>query len=234
MRINIRVVQAAAEPAIATAYIEGHRRVLEAYGVTKVTSANTDWKDDPSTYLIVAESDDGGRIHGGGRIQIKSQSVRMPLEDAIAILDPKIYQYTDAIGHNAVGEFCGLWNSKEIAGYGVGSIILVQIGVAVSSSLGIQKLMALCSPATLNTSQRVGFEVIREIGNNGTLYYPKEDLVATALAIHDLHGLPVADPSERKEIFALRATPVAETEKAGPKGTMHLSYDLRINELTPA
>lgn len=234
MRLNIRVVQATAEPSIAAAYIDGHRKVLEAYGVTKVTSANTDWKDDPGTYLIVAESEDNGRIHGGGRIQIKTSNVRMPLENAIAILDPKIYQYADAIGYNAVAEYCGLWNSKEIAGYGVGSIILVQIGVAVSSSLGIKKLMALCSPATLANSQRVGFEVIREIGNNGTLYYPKEDLVATALAIHDLHGLPMADPSARKEIFALRGTPVAETEKSGPKGTLHLIYDLRINELTPA
>jgi hypothetical protein len=231
MRINIRVIQATAEPSTTAAYIEGHRKVLEAYGVTKVTSANTDWKDDPSTFLIIAESEDTGRIHGGGRIQIKTRGIRMPLEDAIAILDTKIYQYTDDIGYNNVAEYCGLWNSKEIAGYGVGSIILVQIGVAVSALLGIEKLMALCSPATLANSQRVGFEIIREIGNNGTLYYPKEDLVATALAIHDLHGLPAAEALARKEILELRSNPMAEVEKTGPKGTMHLTYDLRVNEL---
>lgn len=228
MRINIRVVQATAEPSTIAAYIDGHLKVLEAYGVTKVTSASTDWKDDPSTYIIVAESEDGERVHGGGRIQIKSLNGKMPLEDAIAILDPRIYPYAEALGNDHTAEFCGLWNSKEIAGYGVGSIFLGEVGVAVCPQLGVQHLMALCSPATLSNCMKVGFQIIRELGNNGTLYYPKEDLIATALIIHDIDELPTANPATRERIKLLRAEPNQEVSVAGPKGDLNIVFQLAM------
>lgn len=229
--ISIRVVRAVQDPDTANAYIDGHRKVLESYGVTKVTSANVEWRDDPQTYLIVAESPESGKVLGGGRIQVRSEQTLLPLEPAIAILDPRVYSYVNQIGNYNVAEFCGLWNSKEIAGYGVGSIILVQLGVAISTSVGISKLMALCSPATLQNSQRVGFEIVRELGNNGTLYYPKEDLVATALIIHDLDDLPSATIEDREKIFALRNSPVQEYEVSGPKGNLIMRLDLSVNNL---
>ena len=217
------------DPTTANAYIDGHRKVLESYGVTKVTSANVEWKDDPHTYLIVAESPDTGKVLGGGRIQVRSQMTPMPMESAIAILDGRIYAYVNAIGNYNVAEFCGLWNSKEIAGYGVGSIILGQVGVAISPALGISHLMALCSPATLRNCQRVGFEIIREIGNNGTLYYPKEDLVATSLIISDLHNLPTATPDDRERIYSLRTQPNQSTSMEGPKGALEIEFALDIH-----
>lgn len=227
--ISIRVVRAVQDPVTANAYIDGHRKVLESYGVTKVTSANVEWRDDPHTYLIVAEAPDTGKVLGGGRIQVRSEQTLLPLEPAIAILDSRVYTYVNQIGNYNVAEFCGLWNSKEIAGYGVGSIILVQLGVAISLSVGINKLMALCSPATLQNSQKVGFEIVRELGNNGTLYYPKEDLVATALVIHDLENLPNATPEDREKIFALRANPAQEYEVSGPKGALTMRLDLSVD-----
>ena len=197
--------------------------------MTKVTSANVEWRDDPHTYLIVAEAPDTGKILGGGRIQVRSQMTPMPMEPAIAILDERIYAFVDAIGNYNVAEFCGLWNSKEIAGYGVGSIILGQVGVAISPALGITSLMALCSPATLRNCQRVGFEIVRQIGNNGTLYYPKEDLVATALLIEDLEKLPTATPEDKERIHSLRSSPSQCLCMEGPKGTLEINFALDIH-----
>jgi hypothetical protein len=202
--------------------------VLESYGVTKVTSLNADWIEDPNTYAIIVESEDSKKVYGGGRIQIKSDALRMPMEDAIAILDDRIYDYTEKIGKYQVAEFCGLWNSKEIAGYGIGSIYMGRVGVAVASQLGV-KLMALCSPGTLKNCLRVGFDVIRELGNNGTFYYPKEDLTATALLIEDLIALPNAQPQEKLAIEKIKTNLSGGAIEKGPKGMMEFIYDLQIN-----
>lgn len=229
MEAIIRAFRAVDDPTSCDLYIDGHRRVLEAYGVTKVTSASVDWRDDPYTYVIIVESTDGTKVLGGGRIQIRSATVRMPLEDATAILDSRIYEYVDKIGNNNVAEFCGLWNSKEVAGHGIGSIFLGRTGVAIITQLEIAHLMALCSPATLRNCLKVGFEIIRELGNNGTFYYPKEDLLATCLIIKDIINLPTANPTEREAILKLRENPVQESIEMGPKGELKLFYDIRIN-----
>jgi hypothetical protein len=53
-------------------YAEGHRKVLEAYGVKQVTSTNHNWLHDPNTYVIIVESEDGDQIYGGTRVQVRS------------------------------------------------------------------------------------------------------------------------------------------------------------------
>lgn len=226
--IRIRAFKVTEDHSACLRYIKGHHLVLESYGVTKVTSLNADWIDDPNTYAIIVESEDSKKVYGGGRIQIKSDSLKMPMEDAIAILDDKIYDYTERIGKYQVAEFCGLWNSKEIAGYGIGSIYMGRVGVAVASQLGV-KLMALCSPGTLRNCLKVGFDIIRELGNDGTFYYPKEDLTATALIINDLEELPFAKPEEKLAIEKIKSNLSGRAAEKGPKGEMEFIYDLRIN-----
>ena len=209
-------------------YVEGHRKVLESYGVKKVTSASVEWLHDPQTYVVLVESEDGEKIYGGGRIQIRSNEMKMPMEDAIAKIDKGIYQYVDNIGNESIAEFCGLFNSKEVAGYGIGSIFLGRIGVAIATQVNVKYLMALCSPATLRNCARVGFEIIRDLGNNGTFYYPKEGLVATALIIKDIVNLPGANSEERERIFDLRETPNQEAIEKGPKGEMDIIYHTKL------
>lgn len=209
-------------------YVEGHRKVLESYGVKKVTSASVEWLHDPQTYVVLVESEDGEKIYGGGRIQIRSNEMKMPMEDAIAKIDKGIYQYVDNIGNESIAEFCGLFNSKEVAGYGIGSIFLGRIGVAIATQVNVKYLMALCSPATLRNCARVGFEIIRDLGNNGTFYYPKEGLVATALIIKDIVNLPGANAEERERIFDLRETPNQEAIEKGPKGEMDIIYHTKL------
>ncbi|WP_254562536.1 hypothetical protein [Dyadobacter diqingensis] len=209
-------------------YVDGHRKVLESYGVKKVTSASVEWLHDPQTYVVLVESEDGEKIYGGGRIQIRTQEMKMPMEDAIAKIDKGIYQYVDKIGNETIAEFCGLFNSKEVAGYGIGSIFLGRIGVAIATQVNVKYLMALCSPATLRNCARVGFEIIRDLGNNGTFYYPKEGLIATALIIKDIHNLPSAHEEERERIFDLRLNPVQEAIEKGPKGEMDIIYHTKL------
>jgi hypothetical protein len=209
-------------------YIEGHRKVLESYGVKKVTSANHNWLYDDQTYVIIVESEDGDRIFGGTRVQIRSADLKMPMEDAISKIDSGIYGYMDNYGNKTLAEFCGLFNSKEVAGYGIGSIFLGRIAIAISANLGVDHMMGLCSPATLRNSLRVGFEILRDLGNNGTFYYPRESLIATALIIEDVVNLPNATSEERDRILDLRHNPNQVAVEKGPKGELDIIYDTKI------
>ena len=209
-------------------YIEGHRKVLESYGVKQVTSANHNWLYDENTYVIIVESEDGERIFGGTRVQVRSKNLKMPMEDAIAKIDKNIYAYMDAIGDYQIAEFCGLFNSKEVAGFGIGSIFLGRIAIAISAHVGVKHLLGLCSPATLRNSLRVGFEILRDLGNNGTFYYPKEGLIATALIIADVINLPNATVEERERIMDLRNNPNQNAVEKGPKGELEIIYDTKI------
>lgn len=229
MIAKIRVYKAADEVDTSLRFVEGHRKMLEAYGVTKVTSAAESWIEDPDTYVIIAESSDDHRILGGTRIQVRTPTMKLPMEDAIAKVDKSIYSYMDRYGDYNVAEFCGLFNSKEVAGYGIGSMFLGRVAIAISSQIGINCLLGLCSPATLRNSARVGFEILRELGMNGKFYYPKEGLIATSLIISDLVNLPNADPAERERIFDLRKNPYQQTLEKGPKGELTIIYE--INQL---
>jgi len=226
MVAKIRAYKAPDDVDTSMRYIEGHKHVLEAYGVKQVTSAKHDWLLDNDTYVIIVESENGDKIYGGGRIQIRSPQLKLPMEGAIAKIDSNIYQYMDNLGDYKLAEFCGLFNSKEVAGYGIGSIFLGRIGVAISEQFGVENLLALCSPPTLRQCLRIGFGIIRDLGTNGTFYYPKEGLIATAIIVKDLKNLPDANAEERERIFDLRANPVQYAVEKGPKGEIAIFYEL--------
>jgi hypothetical protein len=202
--------------------------MLEAYGVTKVTSSAETWVTDPDTYVIVAESVEDNRILGGTRIQVRTPQMPLPMEHAIAKIDKTIYGYVEKIGNYNVAEFCGLFNSKEVAGYGIGSMFLGRVAIAISSKIGIKYLLGLCSPATLRNSSRVGFEILRDLGNNGKFYYPKEGLIATSLIINDLVNLPNAETNEREKIFELRQQGYQTATEKGPKGELTINYEIAL------
>lgn len=228
MVANIRAYNAPNDVETSIRYVDGHRKVLESYGIKQVTSTNIDWFHDPYTYVIVVESEDGEHIYGGTRVQIRSEKLRMPMEDAIAKIDKNIYNYVDNLGNYNVAEFCGLFNTREVAGYGIGSIFLGRTAMAISSKVGIKHLLGLCSPVTLSISQRIGFEVLTDIGNNGTFFYPKEGLIATSLISRDLINLPCALDEEREKIFSVRENPIQTYHEISPKGPLTINYDVNI------
>lgn len=226
MRVRIRAVRSISDTTTTNKYIDGHFSVLESYGVTKVTSADRSWAENPNVYLLVVESEDGSKVFGGGRVQIKSGKYNLPLEPAIVEKDTRIVEYMTQYQDMEVAELCGVWNSKEIAGYGIGSIFLIRAGVAVASLLKLKSLMGFCSPFTLQNCQRLGFKIIEGLGDSGTFLYPKEGLIATILDIKNLQELPNAKCDEREKIFYLKNNPAHEAIETSPKGDFTILYDL--------
>ena len=60
------------------------------------------------------------------------------------------------------------------------------------------------SPTTVKLGLMMGYEILTQVGNNGTFYYPKLDLIATAMKLHDAINLPLTSQEHRDSIFQIR------------------------------
>jgi len=213
-------------------YIEGHQKVLKIYGIDMITSAKAAWLNDPNTYIILAESENAEKTFGGARIQVAAGTLPLPIEDALTKFDPNIHEFVSELIPGGTGELCGLWNSREVAGLGIGSIYLGRTGVALAMQLNLNTLFALCAPATVRNTMRVGFSVDERLGDKGAFFYPKEGLVATAVLLKDVLTLSTADDEERRMIFELRSFPVQKKIDIGTKERdLEVNYNLLIKSL---
>lgn len=211
-------------------YLEGHQHVLKVFDIAHITSAKPVWLDNPNCYIIMLESLYGDKVYGGARIQIADGIHSLPIEDAVAGLDNNVTQLVTEKSLGGTGELCGLWNSREVAGFGLGSIFLGRTSIAVVSQLNINSLFALCAPATLRNCLKSGFEIERSLGNRGAFNYPKNDLIATALLMNDPIGLSKTLPTEREFILDLRNTPNQLKVETTLRGPLSIEYDLAINK----
>jgi hypothetical protein len=202
--IRIRAFRATNDPETCKRFIEGHRKVLENHGIFKVTSSNDAWADNPAVFVIVVESEDGEKMYGGARVHAANGIIPLPIEEATGYMDAKIYDVVAHYAQNGTGELCGLWNSKEVAGLGVGSLFPSRAAVVIAEQLGLDTMFSLCSPATVRFNQWIGSHVLKTVGNDGTFYYPKLDLLATAVFLKDAVTLEDAHPREREKMLYLR------------------------------
>lgn len=208
-------------------FIEGHTHVLEIFGITQITSAKIDWVLNPDVYVILVSAEKDGKALAGSRIHVANGQTPLPIEGAVGEMDNRIYQMVEERTAARTGEFCGLWNSWEIAGLGIGSMQLSIACVAYAGLIKLGSLFGLCAPATYRNSIRGGFRVIKEIGINGKFYYPKEDLTATSILIDDIVNLPLTYDDVREDIMALRKNPISTRQIPSKTGEMiNLHFDL--------
>lgn len=224
--LHFRAFRAVDDRSACMKFIEGHTHVLEIFGITQITSAKIDWVLNPNVYVILVSAEEGGKALAGCRVHIADGKTPLPIESAVGAMDERIYTMVSERISAGTGEFCGLWNSWEIAGLGIGSVFLGRISIAISSLLNLTTLFGLCAPATYRNSIRGGFRVISEIGINGKFYYPEEKLTATALLIEDTVGLGATHPDEIPNIMQLREKHQQTIEFIGTNG---LPINLHIN-----
>lgn len=227
--IRIRTFIAPDDQTACEKFIVGHRKLLEIYGISKITSNRHDWVSDSGTVVILVEDTDTKKVYGGARVQLVSERTSLPIENAIGRYDENIYRMiAEDEQRGGTCEICGLWNSKEVAGMGIGSYILSRVGVAITKQLPVVSLFVLCAPITVKMGLRLGCTVEQDLGNNGLFYYPKDDLVATVMRMKDINDLSRATELERNKIMSLRANPQQFMSERGPKGVFDVVYDLAI------
>jgi hypothetical protein len=218
--VRMRAFRAIDEPNTCEKFIKGHTEVLTSIGVTKVTSSKNGWAKNPAVFVIIVESPDGKKVYGGARVHVSGGSEPLPIEEATGKMDAGIYEH-------GTGEICGLWNSNELAGYGIGTPLLIRTLIAISSEIGLKSLFALCAPYTVKPVVNCGMVLVDSVGNNGTFYYPKLDLVATAMVLNDVTALSNAQEDDRLAIFQMRAHP--GNLKINELKNKEISIDFQLN-----
>ena len=226
--ICIRAFRAIDDLEACEKFMLGHRRVLENIGIHKLTSSKDEWMINPAVFVTIVESEDGSKVYGGARVNVAGGTQPLPLEEATGYLDQSVYDIVEQHAISGAGEICGLWNSREVAGMGIGSVFLTRACAAICSQIGLQTLFGLAAPYTVKMAQDVGYEILENVGNKGTFYYPKLDLIATALILADVPTLRKAEPFERERILSLRGFPNQLSNEILRKKELEIQYNLEI------
>lgn len=222
--VKFRAFPALSDPESCRRFIAGHRRVLEAYGITMITSNNAYWTEHANTYVIIAEDEQGNAV-GGARVQIADDHLPLPIESAVGNVDKRIFDVVSQYKSTKTAEACGLWNAREVAGLGL-SYSLLRAVIAQANLLGVQTLFALAAPVTVDMCLRAGFLIERSLGKDGFFNYPKLDLVATAMFIDNIEQMNNASQEDRRHIFEIRKNPNLIRVENGPKGNAIIEYNL--------
>jgi hypothetical protein len=229
--VRLRAFRAIDDPIACELFVEGHTHVLTSIGVTKVTSSKHEWTRNPAAFVIIVESLDGKKVYGGARVHVAGGTEPLPIEQATVALDHSVVSLVWKYAQSGTGEICGLWNSREIAGYGIGSIFLTRAAVAISTQIGLNSLFALCAQYTVAMAESVGYHRETSIGNGGTFYYPKIDLVATAMLHEDIKTLETAHDEDRNAILKLRKNMNLVRTEVLRKKSIEIHYELKIPNL---
>lgn len=228
--IHIRAFRAIDDPETCLRFIEGHRRVLSIYGIENITTNKDGWMYNPAIFVIVVESADRQKLYGGARVQAANGITPLPIEEATGEMDPKIHDVVKRFAKYGTGELSGLWNSKEVAGLGIGSLVPTRCGVVIAEQIGLTSIFSLSSPTTVRFNKWLGSELLTEVGNNGTFYYPKIDLLASACILKDAVTLSNTHPREREKMIHLRNNLQCFVREKSPFKNIYVNvhYDLVV------
>ncbi|MFM9946224.1 MAG: hypothetical protein ACKVQB_13420 [Bacteroidia bacterium] len=228
--MSLRAFRAIDEPETCIKYRDGHVSVLIDYGVTGITTNNDEWMQNPYIYVIVAELFPNKEIVGGIRLQISDETRSLPIEKAIGKMDPRIFDIVKNFRENGgVGELCGLWNAKVIAGVGV-SILLTRAGISIANQLQFETLMGICAEYTLEMFRRVGFVVNSSLGLKGEFPYPNDNYITRVLGIMSAITLATADEYDKIRMQSLRDYPTQTAVEQGSKEQIEIEYNLTIKK----
>lgn len=228
MVLKLRAFKAIDDPESCAKFVKGHGDILTSIGVNKVTSSTPTWVDNPGTFVLVVEDPETKAVLGGARVDTSYGNGKLPISDATAYMDPKVDDYIAKEAVKGTGEICGLWNSRKVAGMGFGSLFLTRAAVTISHAVGVNSLFALCAPYTVATAETFGYGIIKDLGNDGTFYYPKLDLLATAMLLPDTLLLENASDLEKERVFSLRNDPGQFFEEESRRRKVPIQYDLGI------
>lgn len=226
--LQLRAFKALDDQESCEKFLQGHGAILSSIGVNKVTSSKATWMENPGTYVLVVENPDTKEVLGGARVDTSYGNTKLPIADATGYMDEKIHDFIAREAEHGTGEICGLWNSRKVAGMGFGSLFLTRAAVAITTQIEVKSLFALCAPYTVATAESFGYKTLKEVGNEGTFYYPKLDLLATAMLLGDTDSLEGASELEMDRVGSLRKDPNQFFEEILRNRQVPVQYKLEI------
>ena len=225
-KISLKAFRAPDEPALCQEFLREHRRVLEDFGITNV-STNTDrWMSDPNAWIIVALHPTLGMV-GGIRLQMAGENVPLPMEDAIAKLDPRVREELETLRESGNGEVCSLWNANRYGNMGI-PVLLSQAVTAMASMVGARRMVCLVAHYTQRHPRRNGFLTMEGVGEKGCFSYPIPSIRAIAMVNNDTIVLPDATPEQRHLIYSIRLRPCQVRVETPGRMPIEVRYDMQL------
>lgn len=222
--ITIRSFRAIAEPETCERFFEGHVEVLRSYGVEPISSSKRGWFDNPEVYGVIAER--RGKVLGGVKIHKVGGTQMLPVEESVGYMDNDVYKVIAEHATAGAGEACGLWNAREVSGWGLSNIMMLAV-VSLTEQLDVTWLFGLTSDHTLPMFRKLGYEIIPTLGDHGDFIYPTPDYLARVIKMN-AKTLSGALPYNREVIFALRDEPDQTRLEKTNNGILEIDYQLRI------
>jgi hypothetical protein len=209
--------------------LQGHKRVLEAYGIKNLSSFRTDWFRRDDVIVIAVMTPDGERVLAGARMQPGNVANDFPLHQAVGHMDPKVGEFLESILPEGAYELNALWNSIELAGMGLGSEFLIEVAMAALPLLDAKHVVALTSPVTRRWREKHGWRLREDLGEGGYFVYPKPSLRASVEHyVHPDYQANV-DVEVRDLMASIRRRPEdVTTVVEGPKGQLKIRLNLTI------
>jgi len=226
--LTIRAFRAIDEPETCEKFLVGHRRVLEEFGITNVSTNNSDWCLDPETFVIIASLSNGDLI-GGIRLEVSTKERPLPMEVALRHLDGRITQQLGTYAKHGVAEVCGLWNSSQFNSRGL-PLLLSFAAVSLANQIQVRSMTCLVAHYTLRHAMRVGFTVMDNIGDGGTFTYPIPSIKAIAMVIPDALSMSSANETSRQNLISLRVRPDQDRIESPAGIDLHVNYGLLVDK----
>lgn len=227
MNFRIRVLRAIDYPEIAQEYRRKHHGVLEKYEVAgKIDSLRINWWHYLGSYLVIAEEKDTGEIVAGIRLDIKSKNYTISMEDALKKLSTDFVRRVQEYDDN-LAEACGWWVHEKYSKIQL-PFHLLRAGVVVSTKLGIKSIIGFPHQYSINITQKLGFTIVDDIGDQGSFIYPDERYKSSVVEINDTHQLDSLNENERNIIMSLRENPNQKLIVESNGIISNIEYDLEI------
>lgn len=204
----------------------GHTKVLTDVGISNLKTTDPEWFDDPNV-IVVTASDAEDEVIGGLRIHVYDGTKTVPLIDALYEIDPRITDVLDKSLANGTAEVCGLWNSRKVFGKGISPLLCI-CSVVVVKKLGLKDFYCFSAPYTEKMIKMNGCTRVTEIGNEGTFHYPTPEFISCVLHNPDVTTCELAEDFNKTRIFSLTENPHQSITEKGPRGDLHIEYDLEF------
>jgi hypothetical protein len=227
--VVLKILRASEDVELCQSMVEGHKRVLHAYGIKNISSFNTDWIGRDDVILIVAMSADGKKVLAGTRLQSGDKPEDFPLYQAVGHMDEGLKSWLATLIQDGTMELNGMWNSIELAGMGLGVEWMVQSAMASMSMLDLRNLFALTSPVTRRMRDKMGWSIQDQFGDDGYFKYPNDKLLASIEHFIFPDDLPKSQKDVRVFLDELWADPTGYVMNIkGPKGKLKVRFNISV------
>src|SRR5690348_9257349 len=203
LRLRVRAHSAPSVVGKCRRSASAHLRVLEKYGIAAISSAKEGWWENSHTTVLLLDDAETLEPLGAVRLQRWGGGKPLPVEQALANVDPFVHAWVAGYSNGGVGELCGLWCSPRLKGSGMGAV-LTRMGISVAPELRVRTVLGVCDTRNVAKNTRLGFVHDTSLAAGGVFEYPRPGLFAHVLRIPDTRRLDQAGLEQRLAIEEYR------------------------------